>query len=36
MRNQEEHHRKMSFREELIAFLEEYGVEYDERYLWMD
>jgi|ERR1043165_5615561 REP element-mobilizing transposase RayT len=32
--NQKEHHRKRSFREELIALLEEYGLEYDERYLW--
>jgi REP element-mobilizing transposase RayT len=34
--NQEEHHKKMSFREELIAFLVEYGVEYNEQYLWSD
>ncbi len=32
--NQKEHHRKRSFKEELIQFLEEYGIEYDERYLW--
>jgi len=31
---QKEHHRKRSFQEELIAFLEEYGIAYDERYLW--
>jgi putative transposase len=31
--NQREHHRHKSFREELIELLEEYGVEYDERYL---
>ncbi len=31
--NQEEHHKKMSFREELILFLNEYGIEYNERYL---
>ena len=31
---QKAHHRKRSFREELIQFLDEYGVEYDERYLW--
>lgn len=31
---QKEHHRKRSFQEELIQFLEEYGIEYDERYLW--
>jgi hypothetical protein len=31
---QREHHRKPTFQEELIAFLEDYGVAYDERYLW--
>ena len=31
---QKEHHRKRSFQEELIEFLNEYGVQYDERYLW--
>jgi putative transposase len=36
IRNQEERHRKMSFKEELIMFLKEYGVEYDEKYLWSD
>jgi len=32
--NQKEHHRKWSFKDELIYMLEENGVEYDERYLW--
>ena len=31
---QKEHHRKRTFQEELIEFLEVYGVAYDERYLW--
>jgi REP element-mobilizing transposase RayT len=31
---QREHHRKRSFKEELIQFLEEYGIDHDERYLW--
>ena len=31
---QEEHHRKVSFSEELIALLKKHGVEYDERYMW--
>ncbi|HEV2246000.1 MAG TPA: IS200/IS605 family transposase [Terriglobia bacterium] len=31
---QEEHHRKVSFQEEYRRFLEEYGVEYDEQYVW--
>ncbi len=34
--NQEEHHRKKSFREEYLVFLKEYGIEYDEKYLWND
>ena len=29
--NQEEHHRKMAFREELMRFFEAYGIKYDER-----
>ena len=33
---QEEHHKKMTFKEELIAFLKEYDIDYDERYLWID
>ena len=32
--NQKKHHQKLTFKEELLAFLEKYGVEYDERYLW--
>ena len=31
--NQEEHHRKISFKEEFIAFLKKHEIEYDERYL---
>ena len=31
---QKEHHRKRTFQEELIELLEDYGVAYDERYLW--
>ena len=31
---QKEHHRRRTFKEELIAFLDEYGMTYDERYLW--
>lgn len=34
--NQQEHHRKISFKDELLMFLKEYQVEYDERYLWLD
>ena len=32
--NQVEHHRKRSFQEEYVEFLERSGVEYDKRYLW--
>ena len=32
--NQEEHHRTVSFKEELVAFLKRHEIEYDERYLW--
>ena len=34
--NQEEHHKKMTFQEEYLMFLNEYGIEYDERYVWND
>ena len=34
--NQEEHHKKMSFKEEYLLFLKEYGIEYNEKYLWVD
>ncbi len=32
--NQEEHHRKISFQEELVAFLKKHQIEYNERFLW--
>jgi len=31
---QKDHHKKQTFKEELIFMLEENGIEYDERYLW--
>ena len=31
---QEKHHRRVTFQEELIAFLKKNGIAYDERYLW--
>jgi REP element-mobilizing transposase RayT len=34
IRAQQEHHRKTTFQEELIAFLERAHIQYDERYLW--
>ncbi|MFO7845299.1 MAG: IS200/IS605 family transposase [Balneolaceae bacterium] len=33
VQNQEEHHKKMTFKEELIAMLKEHNVEFDEKYL---
>ena len=33
IKNQEEHHRKVSFRDEFRKLLEEAGIEFDERYL---
>jgi REP element-mobilizing transposase RayT len=32
--NQKEHHKKFSFEEEYILFLKEYGIDYEEKYLW--
>jgi putative transposase len=32
--NQETHHRKQTFQEEFRVFLNKYGIECDERYLW--
>jgi putative transposase len=32
--NQEEHHKKETFQEELVRILKKYGIAYDERYLW--
>ena len=34
IQNQEEHHRKITFKEELIEFLRKHEIEYDERYIW--
>lgn len=34
IRSQQEHHRKKSFQEEFIDFLNKYGIEYDENYMW--
>ena len=34
--NQEEHHKKMTFHEEYLLFLKEYGIEYNKEYLWRD
>jgi putative transposase len=34
IQGQEEHHRTVMYQEELRRFLDEYGIEYDERYVW--
>ncbi|SRR5579884_3746415 len=34
IKSQERHHRKMSFEQEFIAFLEKHGVEYDSQYVF--
>ena len=34
IRNQEAHHRKMSYDEEFIALLDKHGVKYDPRYVF--
>lgn len=34
--NQKERHKKITFKEEYIMVLKEYGIDYDERYLWTD
>jgi len=32
--DQEKHHRRVTFQEELIAFLKKNGIAHDERYIW--
>ncbi len=32
--NQEEHHRKFTFKEEFLKLLDEHHLEYNEKYLW--
>jgi len=34
VRNQEQHHRRKTFQEELRALLDRHGVAYEEQYLW--
>jgi len=33
--NQAEHHRKVTFQEELVGFLKERGIDYDIKYLFV-
>ena len=35
-KNQEEHHKKESFRDEYLKFLNSFEVEYDERFILRD
>jgi len=34
IQNQEEHHKKTTFKKEYISLLEKFGIEYDEKYLF--
>lgn len=34
--NQKEHHRKKTFREEYLGMLKDYGIEYNEKYIFQD
>lgn len=34
IRNQERHHRGMTFQEEFLALLKKHRIEFEERYLW--
>jgi len=34
--NQEEHHKKTTFKEEYLKLLKEYDMDYNEDYLWTD
>ena len=36
IKNQREHHKKQSFKDEYIEFLKLYNIEYDERYVFID
>ncbi len=35
IQNQERHHRKMTFMQEVVAFLDKHGVRYDPRYVFV-
>jgi len=34
VKDQEKHHKEMSFKDELVIFLKRHHIEYDEKYLW--
>jgi REP element-mobilizing transposase RayT len=34
IKGQKDHHKKVAFQEEYVQFLKEYGVDFDESFLW--
>jgi putative transposase len=34
IRNQESHHRKVTFQDEFLTLLKKHGIDYNEQYLW--
>jgi putative transposase len=34
IRNQKQHHKRITFQDEYRKFLKSYGIDYDERYVW--
>ena len=34
IQQQEQHHRRLTFQDELRRFFDRYGISYDERYVW--
>jgi REP element-mobilizing transposase RayT len=36
IKNQEQHHRKQTFRDEYLEFLKKFGIDYDEQYIFQD
>ena len=36
IQNQETHHKKQTFRDEYLSFLEKFNVAYDEQYIFQD
>lgn len=36
IQNQKAHHKKISFQDEYLMFLKEYGIDYNEQYIWND
>lgn len=35
VKNQEEHHKQKTYKEEYIALLNKHGIEFEEKYLWL-